>query len=104
MMLTLLWRVSFLFQGGGGDGDGGDDGAPKPSGGGGRVASGVVCKSQFEGVSWNKKGRFWGWNVAHNGSRAHFSKDENGEKFATDEDAARARDVYVRATCSSSYE
>ena len=100
MTLTLLWRVPFLDQSGGGDGDGGDDGAPKPSGGGGRVMSGVVCTSQFEGVGWDKAGRCWRSRVTHNnGEKVAIRKDENGEKFATDEDAARARDAYVRATC-----
>ena len=100
MTPTLLCYVPFLDQGGGGDGDGGDDGAPKPSGGGGRVMSGVVCTSQFEGVGWDKEKCSWRIQLKHtNGKRVAIVKDENGETFATDEDAARARDAYVRATC-----
>ena len=105
MTPTLLCYVPFLDQGGGGDGDGGDDGAPKPSGGRGRVVKGVVCKSQFEGVNWVKAGRYWRSRITNNNGKRHaIFKDDNGERFATDEDAARARDAYVRATCFPSCE
>ena len=104
MALALLCYVPFLDQDGGGDGCGGDDGAPKPSGGGGRVIAGVVCTSQFEGVGWNKKGRHWRFRVRHNNGETVEDRDNNGERFATDEDAARARDAYVRATCFPSCE
>ena len=105
MTLTLLCYVPFLDQGGGGDGDGGDDGASTPSGSGGRVTRGVACQSQFEGVTWYKIGRHWRFQITHNnGKRAKIGYEENGERFATDEDAARARDTYVRATCFPSCE